>query len=216
MQANLDLVQLRLAHDAGQAEQQTVVIGAWVVEPLAVGDQHAEQRAQLQKLMPVVVVACQARGVQAQHQPRLAQPDLGDQPLKAVPVVAGSSRLPEIVVDHLDPILGPPEQDRSINEPVLQLGALLVLADLSGGGLPHVDVGQLRSMRCRDRVFGDRRRVQHDPPPSAPERRSLSTSTEAAEPTAVPDAAEPPAPSPAIASAQAPSAAPEGPSRKSC
>src|SRR5216683_2782270 len=45
MEANLDLVQLRFAHDAGQAEQQTVVIGAGVVEPLAVGNQDAEQRA---------------------------------------------------------------------------------------------------------------------------------------------------------------------------
>jgi hypothetical protein len=52
-------VQLGLAHDPGQAQQKPVVVGARVVETLAVGEDHAEQRAQLEQLMPVAVVAGQ-------------------------------------------------------------------------------------------------------------------------------------------------------------
>ena len=68
VQAHPDLVQLRLAHEAGQAQEQAVVVGAGVVEALAVADDDAEHRAQLQQLVPVAVVAGQARGVQAQRQ----------------------------------------------------------------------------------------------------------------------------------------------------
>jgi len=59
VQPQLDLVQLGLAHDPGQAQQKPVVVGARVVETLAVGEDHAEQRAQLEQLMPVAVVAGQ-------------------------------------------------------------------------------------------------------------------------------------------------------------
>ena len=59
VQPQLDLMQFGLAHDPGQAKQQPVMIGARVVEALAVGNQHPEQRAQFQELMPIAVVACQ-------------------------------------------------------------------------------------------------------------------------------------------------------------
>src|SRR5436853_4217417 len=57
MQPQLNLMKFSLAHDPGQAEQQTVMIGAPIVYALAVGDQHSKQRAQFQELMPIVVVA---------------------------------------------------------------------------------------------------------------------------------------------------------------
>ena len=88
VQPQLDLMQFGLAHDPGQAEQQPVMIDTRVVEALAIGDQHAEQRAQFQELMPITVVARQPRGIEAQHQPCLAEADLGDQPLEAASAVA--------------------------------------------------------------------------------------------------------------------------------
>ena len=45
VKALLDLMQLRLAHDAGQAEQQAVVVGARIVKAFAVRDDDAEERA---------------------------------------------------------------------------------------------------------------------------------------------------------------------------
>ena len=88
MQSQLDLVQLGLAHDPGQAEQQAIVVSAGVIEALAIGNQHPEQRAQFQQLMPIAVVAGEPRGIEAQHQPRFAQADLGDQPLEAAAAIA--------------------------------------------------------------------------------------------------------------------------------
>jgi hypothetical protein len=37
--------------------------------------------------MPIVIVARQPRGIEAEHQPRLPKADLGDQPLKAAATV---------------------------------------------------------------------------------------------------------------------------------
>ena len=71
------------------------MIGARIVHALAIGDQHSKQRAQFQELMPIVVVARQPRGIQAQHQPRLPEANLGDQPLEAAAAVARRTGLPE-------------------------------------------------------------------------------------------------------------------------
>jgi hypothetical protein len=38
----LNLMKFSLAHDPGQAEQQTVMIGARIVDALAIGDQHSK------------------------------------------------------------------------------------------------------------------------------------------------------------------------------
>jgi hypothetical protein len=149
VQPQLDLMQLGLAHDPGQAEQQPVMVGAGVEEALAVGDQHPEQRAQFQQLMPITVVARQPRGVEAQHQPCLAEADLGDQPLEAATAIARGAGLPKVVINDFNPFLGPTKRRRPVDQPVLQLRALLMLPDLTGGRLAHANVGQFGAMRGR-------------------------------------------------------------------
>ncbi|MGY3134161.1 hypothetical protein ACVWZM_004843 [Bradyrhizobium sp. USDA 4501] len=47
------LMQLRLAHDTGQSQQQAVVVGSRIVKPLTIRNEDAEHRAQFEKLMPV-------------------------------------------------------------------------------------------------------------------------------------------------------------------
>ncbi len=71
-------MQLRLAHDAGKAERQAIVIRTGIVELFAICDDHAKQGTQFKKLMPVPIVARQTRGVEADHQPGIAQADLSD------------------------------------------------------------------------------------------------------------------------------------------
>src|SRR3954453_12646629 len=70
------------------------MVGARVVEPLAIGQDHAEQRAQFEQLMPIAVIARQPGGIEAEHQTGIAQPDLGDQPLEAVSLGARCPDLP--------------------------------------------------------------------------------------------------------------------------
>ena len=165
VQAHPDLVQLRLAHDAGQAQKQAVVVGAGVVEALAVADDDAEHRAQLQQLVPVAVVAGQARGVQAQHQAGLAQPDLGDQALEPAALRGGRPRLAEVVVDHRDPLARPAQARGAVHQAILQLRALLVLAHLHGRGLADVDVGELGPVGGAHAIRRPFRRAQHGAPP---------------------------------------------------
>jgi hypothetical protein len=57
MKAHPDLVEFRLAHDAGQAQQQTIVVAPRIVEAFAIRDEHAEHRAEFEELMPVPIVA---------------------------------------------------------------------------------------------------------------------------------------------------------------
>ena len=84
LQAGADEVQLGLAHRAFEAEQQPVVEVAGVVEAVLVADQRPGERADLEQPVPVGVVAGQARDLEAEHDPGLAQADLGDQALEAL------------------------------------------------------------------------------------------------------------------------------------
>jgi hypothetical protein len=59
MKAHPNLVKLRLAHDAGQAEQQAIVVRALIIEPFAIRDENSEYRAEFKKLMPIAIVAGQ-------------------------------------------------------------------------------------------------------------------------------------------------------------
>src|SRR6185437_4305535 len=125
MKADLDLMQFRFAHDPRQAQEKPIVVCRRVIEPFAIGDQHAKQRAQLEELMPISVVTREARRVQAHDQAGLAQTHFCDQGLKALPIPAGRPRFTQIVIDDVNPLAWPTEQSCSLDQAVLQRGALL-------------------------------------------------------------------------------------------
>ena len=119
MKAHPKLMQLRLAHDAGQSQQQAVVIGARVVKPLAIGNEHAEHRAKFEKLMPVPIVACQARSVEAHHKTGVAKADLGNELLETMAIHSASTGFAQILVNNLDALGRPAQPDGAIDEAVL-------------------------------------------------------------------------------------------------
>src|SRR6266545_679876 len=80
LQAGAEGVQLGLAHGALEAQHQPVVERAGVIQPVAVADQGVGQGAQVQQPIPVGVVAGQAGDLKTQHQPDVAEGDLGGQP----------------------------------------------------------------------------------------------------------------------------------------
>src|SRR3954451_5765200 len=167
MQAQTDLMQFGFAHDPRQAEQQPIVVGARIVEALAIGEDHAEQRAQFKQLMPIAVVARQPRGIEAEHQPGIAQPYLGNQPLKAMALGTCRPRLAEILVDDADALTRPTEPDGAVDKTILKLGAFLVLAHLVNRGLAHIDIGQLGTVRRADPLVSADRGAQHRTSPSS-------------------------------------------------
>jgi hypothetical protein len=116
--------QLHLAHGALHAEQQTIVRQAWIVEPVLVAQETADEPAELEQGVPVPPVAREPRGFQCQNDAGAPLADRQQQPLeaRADDTAAGAA---EVVVDHHG--LGPAELLRPIGERVLSPAALVVV-----------------------------------------------------------------------------------------
>ena len=95
------------------------MIGARIIKSFAIGYDHAKERAQLQKLMPVSVVAGETRSIETDYQAGIAQSDLGNQLLEALAVGMASPRLAEILVNNVHAVLGPTESDSAIDKAIL-------------------------------------------------------------------------------------------------
>jgi hypothetical protein len=61
----------------------------------------------------------------------MQQRDLRDQPLKAVSVIAGDRRLAQVVVDDVNTLARPTQQDSPFNQAILQLCTFLVMTHLT-------------------------------------------------------------------------------------
>jgi hypothetical protein len=107
------------------------VIQGRLIEALAIGYQYAEDRTQLQQLVPVSIVTRQPRSIETQHQAGFSEANLSDQTLKAVALSTGSTGLPKIIVDDSDALTRPPERYCAIDQMILELRALLMLANLT-------------------------------------------------------------------------------------
>ena len=134
----LEQVQLGLAHGALEPQQQAVVVVRRIVEAVGVGEQRAEERAQLQQPVPVGVGAGQARHLHPQDEPDVVQADLRHQALEARPLHGTGPRLAQVVVDDQDAVGRPAQRLRPGGQPVLQPSRLLVVEHLLGGGLADV------------------------------------------------------------------------------
>ena len=78
VQAHADLMQLSLAHDPRETQQKPIMVKSRIIYSFAVGDENAEHRAELKQLMPVTVVACEARRVVAQNETGVTQANFSD------------------------------------------------------------------------------------------------------------------------------------------
>lgn len=135
-------VQLGGAEGALDPEQELVVMVGRVIQAVLVGQQGAEDGADFQELMPVLVGACQAAHLQAEDDADLVEGDGGEQALEAEPAHGGLAALPLILVDNLDLVARPAQGHGLLDEGVLPRGGLLVFEDLLQGGLAHVDDGR--------------------------------------------------------------------------
>jgi hypothetical protein len=129
-----------------------------VIDAVGVGDQRVGHRAQVQHLVPVGVAPRQPRDLDPEHDPDLAQADIGDELLEAVAAPRARARAAQIAVDHDDLAGVPAERDRALGELVLALQALAVALDLSERALAHVHVRLAREMLTLDRAHRSRSR----------------------------------------------------------
>src|ERR1700728_2277443 len=109
------------------------MVGARIVESFAVRDQHAEHRAEFEKLMPVAIVAGQARSVEADHEPGITKADFGNQLLKGMTLDVAGAGFAEVLIDDMHAPVRPSQSNGPIDQPVLQLGTLLMLTNLGQG-----------------------------------------------------------------------------------
>jgi hypothetical protein len=150
VQPQLELVELGFAQHAGEAQQQPIVVGAGIVQPLAVGQQRPEQPKELDQPIPLAV-AGQARGLAAEHQANACQAEFGQQVLEPGALAGPDGRMPQVLVDDPHPLAGPTQRDRALDQLILERGALGMVHDLPHGRLTHVHVGQPGLMLGRDR-----------------------------------------------------------------
>ena len=119
-------------------KQQPVVERAGVVEAVGVADQRVGHAAQVEQPIPVGVVARQPRDLQAEHQPGVAERDLGRQAREPRALDCPEPEMPEVLVDHHHLLAREPELERPADERVLALGRLDVALELRLGRLAHV------------------------------------------------------------------------------
>jgi hypothetical protein len=112
-----------------------------IVDAVLVQDQRIGQGADLEQAMPVGVVACQARDLQAHHDPGATHADIAHQALKAFAVLARGARLTEVGIDHDDLLAMPAQGERPLLESVLTPCALGVLEHLAQRGLADIQIG---------------------------------------------------------------------------
>ena len=165
-----DQVQLGLGHRSLKAQHEAVVIAARMVDAVGVGDQGVGQRAQIQQLIPVGVGAGQPRALQRQHDPGLAQPDIGDQLRKPRPARRRGTGPAQVLIDHHHLVRRPAQQDRPLPQIVLAGQALSVGTHLQQRGLAHIHIrvpGPVRrsDLLPRDQQHRALRQVSHRSPP---------------------------------------------------
>ena len=155
--------QLHLAHRSLHAEEKTIVRKARIVDAVLVGDQRADQAAELQQRVPIAPVAGQARGLDGHHG---ADAALADRRQQLLEPRTGDARAgtAEVVVDDAD--VGPAKLPSALDEPILPAAALDVVDHLIGRRLANIDDRHAGEMVSLDSV--------HDAPPSGSEPRPLA------------------------------------------
>jgi hypothetical protein len=180
LQPGADEVKLRFGHRALEPEQEPVVEIGRVIEPVLVADQRAGQRADLEQPVPVGVVARQAGDLEAEHDPGLAEPDVGDQPLEPLTAAGACAGLALVGVDHDDLLGRPAELHGSLAERVLALGRLAVVLDLAQGRLAHIEIRGARQMLGGDLLRERRGAHERSPRRRARERHARERAHELA------------------------------------
>jgi hypothetical protein len=112
-----------------------------IVEAILVGQQGIKDRANFQELMPILVGACQATGLQTEDNPDLVQSHLRQQRLKARSIRRTGSAMSLVFIDQQDTRGRPTQLDRSFSQGVLALGGLAVIENLLRGRLADVNDG---------------------------------------------------------------------------
>ena len=101
-------------------EQQTTVGAAGIVNAVTIGNEAVAQAADVEERIPVGAVAREARHVDRQDQPDLAEADATDKLLEAAALRGRRAAQAEIGIDHVDIGFMPSEFAGALAKRVLQ------------------------------------------------------------------------------------------------
>jgi hypothetical protein len=138
------------AHGPFDSQEQAIVVLGRIINAILVDDEGIGQTTDLDETIPVAARTGQARGFQAQDGADAAKPDLGHEVLEAVASQDGGPGVALVLVDDVDPPLGPSELLGAASQVVLAGGAGDVVADLHGGRLADIDQGLAVEMLAAD------------------------------------------------------------------
>jgi hypothetical protein len=157
-------VQFRFRHRSFQPQQQAVIELGRIIDPIGVGNKRIEQRADLQKLMPIAARSGQPRHLNPENQPDIAEADFRHQSLKTKPPLDAGTGTAQIVIDHDNSLPRPAEMERPIDQRILQPCRFLVTLDLLNRGLTDVNNCQTFTMAAKDLLGHARKRPWHEIP----------------------------------------------------
>jgi hypothetical protein len=135
-----------LRHHPAEAEQHSVVCVGRIVHAVGVSQQHLEDTAQIEQMVPVLARSGEPAHFPAEHDSDVPERDLGEQSLEAESALDRLTAHPLVVVDYYDTGLGPPVLDSPAAELVLEVGRLAVADNLLGRRLADVDDGETVEM----------------------------------------------------------------------
>ena len=148
LQPRPNLIELDFGDGAPEPQQQAVVEVAGIVDAVLIGDERVEGGGQFQQLIPIQIVARQARDLQAEDQAHLAQRQHRQQALVAGPIVAVGAGEAQIVIDHHTARRGPTQGMRPLHQLILAVSAFVVLRQLPQRRLANVDHRLALLMGC--------------------------------------------------------------------
>jgi hypothetical protein len=113
-----------------------------------VREQRPEDPTQLDQLRPILVGTRQPTQLDAQDDSHMVKPDLGKQPVEPITPFVGGGGMALVFIDDLDAVGCPAQLDGEIDKGVLTGGRFLVVKDLLGAGLSHINNRQTVQMIC--------------------------------------------------------------------
>src|SRR5262245_48148333 len=142
--------QLILADTALHPENQAIIGQRQVIDLIEIGHERIEMPADLEQLRPVLGVAREAGGFEAQDDADMAQGHFGRHVLEAGPVSEAARRDAE-VIDNGGGMV-PAQRDGPLAEAELEARTLRVITNLLWTGLTDIDDGRALEMRRGDPI----------------------------------------------------------------
>src|SRR5262249_1787081 len=158
----------RLAQQPPQAQEETVIILARVLDACSIGNEGAHDGGKVQESIPIRVIPGQATGFIGHHEADPPQRDSGDKCLQAW-ALAIWARLPKVCINDVDPGGRPAAVNGALDQGILMPLAFERVVDLGGRRWAHLDLGMPVAVACRHLLLQSGR---HAIPPGGAVRSS--------------------------------------------